>query len=631
MKAKILIVEDESIEAMNFQQSLESLGYEVVGISQTGEDAIVKAGELRPDLVLMDVVLMGELDGIEAAAQIKENFNIPVVYLTAHPEESTINRAMLTSPYGYLIKPVNKTDLKNNIKLALNKHQMEVVLYDSEEKYRNLFENANDTIMIRNQDGVILDANPAACEMFGYTYEELVGKSHKKLISPRCMHILPDIKRKIENQGYYKYEIIFLDADGTEINAEANCRRTKFVNQDDVLCIARDITQRKLVEKELERRKTYYWAIFEHTGTATLILDEDNTISMANRECEKLIGYSIDDIVGRKKWTDFVAKEDLEKMKYYHQKRSENLNSIPKNYDFRLITKNGQIKNIKLDVELIPGTKKSVASLRDITERIKATEILHKESSKLKSILDSMLDGVYIVNKDYEIDYVNPSIVKEFGLVKGQKCYEYINDLDDICPWCKNDEVFNGKTVQWEATHKKTGKIYELFDIPLKNPDDTISKLEILHDITHHKRIEDALIESEKKYRELVDYSMVAVYRTNLDGEILFANHAMARMFDFESIEDLEAISIIELYRNIEDRNRLISTLKKDKFVSQFEVEAVSKSGRIFNALLSAHLSDDKISGMIMDITDLRKAEKVIKKSLEEKENLLKDTSPGEK
>lgn len=101
-------MEDESIEAMSFEQSLKSSGYDVIGVAATGKDVIQKVAQLKPDLVLMDIVLKGDMDGIEAATQIKEDFDIPVVYITAHPEESTAKRAKLTTPYGYLFKPVMK-------------------------------------------------------------------------------------------------------------------------------------------------------------------------------------------------------------------------------------------------------------------------------------------------------------------------------------------------------------------------------------------------------------------------------------------------------------------------------------------------------------------------------------------
>lgn len=123
MKKRILIVEDETIIARDIQGKLESLGYEAAAIVSSGEEAIAKAGELRPDLVLMDIVIKGDIDGIEAARQIKDNYNIPVVYITAYADEKTLGRAMITDPFGYLIKPFEERELHSTIEMALHKHE----------------------------------------------------------------------------------------------------------------------------------------------------------------------------------------------------------------------------------------------------------------------------------------------------------------------------------------------------------------------------------------------------------------------------------------------------------------------------------------------------------------------------
>jgi CheY-like chemotaxis protein len=116
---KILLVDDENIEAMDIKQTLKSFGYEIPYVASSGEEAVEKALEIMPDLILMDIILKGDSDGIEAVSKIK-NCNIPVIYLTAHSEESTIERAKLTEPYGYIIKPYDRTELKYAIILELN-------------------------------------------------------------------------------------------------------------------------------------------------------------------------------------------------------------------------------------------------------------------------------------------------------------------------------------------------------------------------------------------------------------------------------------------------------------------------------------------------------------------------------
>jgi len=140
---------------------------------------------------------------------------------------------------------------------------------------------------------------------------------------------------------------------------------------------------------------------------------------------------------------------------------------------------------------------------QEIEGRKQIEKILQLERNKLKSILETMNNGVYIVNQNYDIQYINPALEKEFGPANGQKCHEYFHDLPEVCSWCKNQEVFAGKSVQWEWFSIKTGKTYDLFDTPLLNEDGSVAKLEIFHDITDHKRAEALLRQSEKQLRSL--------------------------------------------------------------------------------------------------------------------------------
>jgi CheY-like chemotaxis protein len=123
-EAKILVVEDENIVALEIKKRLQKLGYIVPSVASTGEDAISKVEGILPDLVLMDIMLKGEIDGIDAAGEIRKRFNIPVVYLTAYSDEETLQRAKLTEPYGYILKPFEENDLRTTIEIALYKHQI---------------------------------------------------------------------------------------------------------------------------------------------------------------------------------------------------------------------------------------------------------------------------------------------------------------------------------------------------------------------------------------------------------------------------------------------------------------------------------------------------------------------------
>ncbi len=124
-KAKILVVEDEIIIARDVQRSLENLGYVVPAIVSSGEEAIRKADETRPDLVLMGIMLKGEMNGVRAAEQIRARFDIPVVYLTAYADEKTLQCAKVTKPFGYVLKPFEERELLAAIEMALHKHEVE--------------------------------------------------------------------------------------------------------------------------------------------------------------------------------------------------------------------------------------------------------------------------------------------------------------------------------------------------------------------------------------------------------------------------------------------------------------------------------------------------------------------------
>ncbi len=141
---RILIIEDNAIVAYNLQDELVELGYETCGILFSGEDAVAQIPSLRPDLVLMDIKLQGEMDGVDAAGEIRDTWDIPVVYLTGHSDKATLQRAKRTEPYGYLLKPFDERELLSAIEMALYKHRMEQRLRESEKRYRILSELTSD-------------------------------------------------------------------------------------------------------------------------------------------------------------------------------------------------------------------------------------------------------------------------------------------------------------------------------------------------------------------------------------------------------------------------------------------------------------------------------------------------------
>lgn len=139
-KPKILVVEDEIIVAVNLGQKLKKLGYELVGITSSGEEAIQKAEENHPDLVLMDINIEGNLDGIETAEVLRNRFHTPVIYLTAYADENTLDRAKKTQPLGYIVKPFESDQLRSSIEVALYKNEIEQRSKQTEEKLKGVLD-----------------------------------------------------------------------------------------------------------------------------------------------------------------------------------------------------------------------------------------------------------------------------------------------------------------------------------------------------------------------------------------------------------------------------------------------------------------------------------------------------------
>ncbi|MFC2176393.1 response regulator [Bacteroidota bacterium] len=156
-KTSILVVEDESIVARDIQQSLKKLGYVVPSVENSGEDAIEAAGQYRPDLVLMDIMLKGEISGIEAAEQVKNRYQIPVIFLTAYADESTLSKAKVTEPYGYIIKPFKEIDLHTSIEMALYKHGKEQEVKKERDLYSSIVldKSAEDCLFVKSNSRLV--------------------------------------------------------------------------------------------------------------------------------------------------------------------------------------------------------------------------------------------------------------------------------------------------------------------------------------------------------------------------------------------------------------------------------------------------------------------------------------------
>ncbi|HZK87121.1 MAG TPA: PAS domain S-box protein, partial [Syntrophomonas sp.] len=318
--------------------------------------------------------------------------------------------------------------------------------------------------------------NPATLRVLGYSQEELLDKSVLELIHPDDVdRVLSKLKESLsagEGQDEFRYlkkdgSYIWLEGTGTVVPHE--------IEEASLIIISRDITARKQAETALQKSydememkvqertlqlkertaqlqseiteqerteqalresENYYRTIFENTGTAMMVIEEDITMSLVNTEAEKLFGCSREELEGRKKWSEFVAKDELERLKEHHRLRRMDPASVPKVSEFNFINKQGAVRNISMSVAIIPGTKKSVASLLDVTklkqagvERDKSAQELKKSLEKMKRILVQVVTSLgttleirdpYTAGHQIKVAKLATAIAEEMGFSKEQ-------------------------------------------------------------------------------------------------------------------------------------------------------------------------------------------------------------------
>jgi len=217
------------------------------------------------------------------------------------------------------------------------------------------------------------------------------------------------------------------------------------------------------------------------------------------------------------------------------------------------------------------------------------------ESERLASILEAMVDGVYLIDGDFKVEYMNDVMIEDFGRGIGGKCHQIIYGREKICPWCRAREVFGGKTVRWEQYLLNLDKTYDVIEIPLKNSDGTISKLSIYRDITQRKKREQELKVSEEDYKRLFENVHCGVYVSSKEGKFLDANKALLDMLGYESKEEFLRIDIAtDLYLNPEDRRRWQEMIERDGYVKNYEVDFRRKDGKAISLLHTAQVRYDR-------------------------------------
>ncbi|MGD9131659.1 MAG: PAS domain S-box protein [Candidatus Bathyarchaeota archaeon] len=295
----------------------------------------------------------------------------------------------------------------------------EEALRESEEKYRELLNGMNDTAWVIDFDGKIVDVNAAATKVLGYSREEFRSMGLTGIDSNLDPKEIKSLVSGMPADEVQVFETVHTTKDGKKIPVEISSSLVTYRGKRAILSIARDITERRKASEALRQSNERYRTVFENTGTAMCILEEDRTISMVNRQFEELSGYSWKELKG-KKWTDFVTKDYLKRMKRYHEARRKKGRKAPKHYFFDFANKNGQIKNCMLTVNLIPGTKKTVNSILDITELKKVEKaLLEAEKKYRKTILNANV-GIINYSPKGKVKILNPKMEQMTGFTRSE-------------------------------------------------------------------------------------------------------------------------------------------------------------------------------------------------------------------
>jgi PAS domain S-box-containing protein len=285
----ILVVEDEAIVADDIKETLISLGYTIAGTAKSGETALEKVAETRPDLVLMDIHLASAMDGIEVAGQIHARYDIPVIFLTAYADPALLERAKVTEPYGYVLKPYDERGLHSAIEMALYKHRMELRLLESETTIRAMVNATQDLLFMLSADGKFLVVNEALAERAGKTPEELLGTSAyslvgQKVLTPKmaCWQLIARGEKRITfeetlNRGSFDVTIYPV------YNAKGSAE--KFAVS------IRNITGRKQAEELVKNNAEYFRLLIEDASEVVVMLNPDGTLSQQSPSFTSALGY----------------------------------------------------------------------------------------------------------------------------------------------------------------------------------------------------------------------------------------------------------------------------------------------------------------------------------------------------
>ena len=543
-------------------------------------------------------------------------------------------------------------ELKKRLKASEEELKLaQKALRDGEEIYRLHFENASDVIFSIDPELKITSVSPSVERIIGYKPEELGGRSFLDLglLAEEYLEVATsDAKRALNGEQIPSTVYEFISKDGRrrfgEVSAAPLVRNGKVAG---LACVARDITDRRQAEQALLEREEMYRSLFENTGTAMGIVDEDMTISMANNEFAKLSGYSKEEMEGKIKTTKLVAEEDLERMKGYHLARRKNEAEAPREYEFRLVDKQGNIKDISIKTAMIPGTKRSISSLVDITSHKKAEAALREKEERYRTILETIEDGYYETDISGDFSFVNDAFCRIVDIPEDEligtsyRQYTLPEAAEEV--YTTFHKVFtSGKATKGfghEIVRKSGERRYIELSISLMKDSEghRIGFRGIVRDMTDKRHAEEAIRQNEEKYRSILQSIAEGYFEVDLAGNMTFFNDSLCNITGY-SPGELEGKNNRE-YTTPETAKKMYQVFNeiyrtgKPANIRDYEI-ILKNGGRRILELSAGPMRDPSgetvgFRGVVRDVTARKRAEKELRESEEKYRQLVEHAPSG--
>lgn len=526
------------------------------------------------------------------------------------------------------------------MKDATETKRLQEALQESEEFHKSLIASMPDAVVVTDLQGRILYVSPKVLEFLKTNNpEEVLGKDGFEFIAPEQHDQAAANLQIILKQGQLKnMELSCLHKDGSRFLIEINASIIKdnYGKPKAIIGTARDITEKKKAEQALQESEEKFRTLAEQSPNM-IFINKNGKVVYANEKCSELMKYTKEEFYSPEfDYLCLFTPESAEARKSSSPFQPNGQSS--KYYEDVLITKDGKKINVLLNLKPVNygGEKALLGIATDITEPKHFEAALLETQEMYKSLIHALPDPIAVTDPEGRILFASQQALESLGL---ESMNELIgrNSFDFIAPEDHKKAILalqktlqEGFASKVELTFmKKDGNhfIAEATSSLIRNSEGKPkSFITILHVITDRKLMEVALRESEKKYRSLVDSALIGVYKTNINGDYLYANPALAKIFEFDSPEEMATQKVFARYKNPQDRLLFIESAKKTGTLDNYEIELLTKYGDPKPVLMSAILDGDVLSGMILDITERKKAETELKENFEKLEKVMEST-----